>query len=89
MQVPFKKFLHGCRLDFPDWLLTLRLLFLTALLPLGVGGSDGGAVLVSALQDHDSRAGNCIGLPANTDILLSTDSKFLFLFQCHSISCDS
>ena len=44
MQVPFKKFLHGCRLVFPDELLPLRLLFLDALLPLGVGGSEGGAV---------------------------------------------
>ena len=44
MQVPFKKFLHGCRLVFPDWLLLLKLLFLDALLPLGVGGSEDGAV---------------------------------------------
>ena len=44
MQEPFKKFLHGCRLDFPNWFLPLRLLFLDALLPLGDGGSDGGAV---------------------------------------------
>ena len=44
VQVPFKKCLHGCRLDFPDWLLPLTFLCLDALLPLGVGGSVGGAV---------------------------------------------
>ena len=43
MQAPFKKFLHGCRLDFPDGLLFLWLLFLDALLLLGAGGSEGGA----------------------------------------------
>ena len=43
MQVLFKKFLHGCRLD-KDWLLLLRLLVLDALIPLGVGGSEDGAV---------------------------------------------
>ena len=44
VQVPFKNCLHGCRLVFPDWHLPLKLLFLDALLPLGVGGSEGGAV---------------------------------------------
>ena len=43
VQVLFKKCLHGCRLNFPDLLLPLRLLFLDALLSLGVGGSEGGA----------------------------------------------
>ena len=43
VQVPSKKLLHGCRLDYPDCLLPLRLLFLDAFLPLGVGGSEGGA----------------------------------------------
>ena len=42
MQVPFKKFLHGCRLDFPDWLLPLRLLTLDALPPLSFGDSEDG-----------------------------------------------
>ena len=37
VQVPFNKFLH------PEWLLPLRLLFPGALVPLGVGGSEGGA----------------------------------------------
>ena len=46
MQVPFTELLHGWRLDFPDGLLPLRLLFLDALLLLGVGGSEGGAVFV-------------------------------------------
>ena len=44
VQIPFKKSLRGCRLDFPDGLLPLGLLFLDELLPLGVGGSKGGAV---------------------------------------------
>ena len=43
MQVPFKKFLLGCRLVLQDGLLPLRLLFLDALLPLDVGGSEGGS----------------------------------------------
>ena len=34
VQEPFKKFLHGRRLDFPDGLLPLRHLLLDALLPL-------------------------------------------------------
>ena len=33
-----RKFLHACRLVFPDGLLSVRLLFLDALLILGVGG---------------------------------------------------
>ena len=44
VQVPFKKFLHGCRLVFPDGLLPLKLLFLDALLHPGVGGSEVGPV---------------------------------------------
>ena len=44
VHAPFNKFFHGCRLVFPDWLLPLRFLFLDALLPLGVGGSEDGAV---------------------------------------------
>ena len=44
VQVPFKKFLHGCRLVFTDGLLPLRFLLLDALVPLGVGGSEDGAV---------------------------------------------
>ena len=55
VQVHSKKCLHGCRLDFPDWL--LRLIFLNVLLPLGVGGSEGGAFLVSVSNDRYSRAG--------------------------------
>ena len=35
--------MHGCLLDFPDWLLPLRLLFLDSLPAPGVGGSEGGA----------------------------------------------
>ena len=88
MQVPFKKFLHGCRLDFPDLLLPLRLLILDALLPLGVGCSEGGAAFGVGFARY-SRAGNCIDLLSNTDPLLSTDSKFLVLSHCHLIPCDS
>ena len=46
VRVPFKMYLHGCRMNFPDWLLPLTFLFLDALLPrvFGVGGSEGGAV---------------------------------------------
>ena len=46
-------------------------------------------LLVSVFHDHDSRVGSCIGLLSNTVLLLSTDSKFLFLSQCHLIPCDS
>ena len=75
MQVPFKKFLHGCRASFPDRLLPLKHLFLDARPPLGVGGSEGGAVFG-------------VGF-ARSAVLLSTESKLLFLFQCHLIPCDS
>ena len=44
MQVPFNKSLHGCRLVSPDGLLPLKFLVLDALLPLGVGGLEDGAV---------------------------------------------
>ena len=44
VQVPCKKSLHGCRLVSPDGLLPLKFLFLDALLPLGVGGLEDGAV---------------------------------------------
>ena len=45
MQLLSKKFLHGCGLDFPDWLLPLTFLFLDARLPVGVGGSENGVSL--------------------------------------------
>ena len=45
-------------------------------------------LLVSILHDHDCRVGNCIGLLSNTDLLVFTDSKILFLFQYHLIPCD-
>ena len=50
MQVPFKKFVHGCRLVFPDGLLPLRLLILDALLPLGVVAQKMERFLVSVLR---------------------------------------
>ena len=68
MQVPFKKCLHGCRLNFPDWLLPLMWLFLDALLPLGVGGSEVGAafgvgfarLLLSCRKLHWSPFEHCL-----------------------------
>ena len=44
---------------------------------------------VSVSHDRYSHAGNCIGLPSNTDLFLSTGNKYLFLFQHHLIPCDS
>ena len=90
-QLPFKKYLHGSQLNFPDWLLPLAFLLLDALLPrvLGVGGSEAAWLLVSVLNDRYSHADNYIGLPLNTALLLSTGYKYLFLFQCHFITCDS
>ena len=47
VQVPFKKYLHGGRLNFSDWLLHLAFLVLDTRLPRAfeVGGSEGGASL--------------------------------------------
>ena len=44
LQVHLMKSLYGCRLVFSDGLLPLKFLFLDALLPVGVGGSEDGAV---------------------------------------------
>ena len=87
MQVTFKKSLHGSRLDFPGGLRPLRLLFLEALLPLGVlVAQKMERFLVLILHAH---AGNCIGLLSNTALLLSIDSKILVPFQYHITPCDS
>ena len=48
-----------------------------------------GVLLVSVLNDRYSHADNNIGLPLNTALLFSTGYKYLFLFQCHFITCDS
>ena len=45
VQVPFKYYLHGCRRILPDWLLPLTLLFLDALLPRVIDGSEDGTAL--------------------------------------------
>ena len=41
MQVPFKKYVHGCRRIIPGLLLPLILLFLDTLLPRVIDGSEG------------------------------------------------
>ena len=89
VHVPLKKFLHGCRLVFPDGLLPPRLLFLDALLPLGVGGSEDGAVVGVDFARSHRCARSSVGLLSKNVLLLSTDSKVLFLFQYHLIPCDS
>ena len=65
VHVLFTKFLHGCRLLFPGGLRLLRFLFLDALLPLCVCGTEDGAVLVSVFHAYCRRARNDIGLPLN------------------------
>ena len=40
-------------------------------------------------HDRYSHAGNCIGLPSNTGLFLSTGNRYLFLLQRHSIPFDS
>ena len=91
MQVPFEKCLHGCRLNFPDWLLPLTFLFSTPfyLVCLELVAQSFARLWVSVLHDHNSHAGNCIGLPSNTALFLFTGKKYLFLFQRHIIPCDS
>ena len=44
---------------------------------------------VSVSHDRYAHVGNCIGLPSNTGLFLSTGNNYLFLFQHHSIPCDS
>ena len=58
-------FLHGCRLVFPDGLMPPRLLILDALLPLGVGVGEGGAVFGVAFARSWLSRRNCIGLLSN------------------------
>ena len=61
-----------------------EVVFLDALPPLGLGGSEVGAVFwCRFLHDLCSRAGNFIGLLSNTAILLFTGTNTFFLFQCH------
>ena len=68
------KFLHGCGLDFPDWLLPLSSFFSAHLVLVAQRVE---RLSVSVLHDHYSHAGNYIGLLSNTALLLSTDSKLL------------
>ena len=44
---------------------------------------------VSVLHAPNRRGGNCIAHVSNTNLLLSTDSKFLVSFQYHLILCES
>ena len=92
MQAPFKKYLHGGRLNFSDWLLPLAFLFLGTLPPrvlLKPVAQRVVRLLVSASHDRYSDAGNYIGLPSNTALFLSTGNKHLFLFQHQSVPFDS
>ena len=91
MQVNFKKYLHGGRLNFSDWLLPLAFLFLDTLLPRVFGTVAQKVVrpLVSVLNGRHSHVGNCIGLPSNIALFLSTGNKYLFLFQHHFVPFDS
>ena len=85
-----KKSLHGCRLVFLDGLLPLRLLLLDALLPLGVGGSEDGVVFWCRCCTFITVVPETAFVSSRTlPLLLSTDSKLLFLFQYHLIPCDS
>ena len=89
VQVPFKKCVHGCRLNFSDWLLPLMFVFLDTLLPRFFDGSEGVAAfgvgfarsLLSCRKLHWSPFEHCL--------LSSTGNKYLFLFQRHLIPCDS
>ena len=85
MQVPFKKFLHGCRLNFSDWPSASGIL-LDALLPRVFEDCGQRVVRHSVSVSHDrfSYAGNYMGLPSNTALFLSPGNKYLFLFQHHS-----
>ena len=61
MQVPCKKYLHGARFNFSDWLLPVAILILDTLLHRVFV-----QLSVSASHDRYSHAGNDIGLPSNT-----------------------
>ena len=88
-QVPFKKSLHGCRWDFPDGLLPLRVLFSTHFYLLVLVAQRMERFWKLTSHAHNRRAGICIGLFSNTALLLSIDIKLLVTFQYHLIPCDS
>ena len=72
------------------WLLLPRiLLFLSTLRPRDIDGSEGRLWVLVFAHDRYCHAGNCIGLPSNTGLFLSTANIHLFLFQHHLITCDS
>ena len=85
VQVPFKKFLHGGRLNFSDWFLPLAFRFLDTLLPRVFEdcGSEGGSAFVTLMPK------TALVSPLSTALFLSTSNKYLFLFQHHLIPCDS
>ena len=74
---------HGC--------CCLGCFFLDTLLPRERAGSEGVAAVCSVFFAHDLgyRGGDCNGLLANTDVVLSTSNRYLFLLQRHSFPFDS
>ena len=83
VQVPFKKCLHGCRLNFSDWLLPLAVLISADFNFVFLKFVAQKVVRLSVSVSHDrySHAGNYIDLPWNTAFFLSTGTKYLFLIQ--------
>ena len=79
MQVPSKKFLHGGRLNFPDWLLPLAFLFLDTLQPhvLKIVAQSGVAFWCRFRTIVTLMPETSLVNPSNTALLLSTGNKYL------------
>ena len=71
------KFLHGCRLVIPEGLLPLRPLFLDALPPLDVGGTE---------DEADFGVGFLRLSPSETTLVSSQALSFCFPFVAFSLS---
>ena len=71
--------MHGCRANFPDGLRPLKFLCLDALLPLGVGDSEGGAGFA---------VGFCTLIPVvlETTLVSSRTLSFCFPLTANSLS---
>ena len=83
--------MHGCRANFPDGLLPLRLFLLEVLLPsFSVGGSEGGADFGVGLARLVPIVPETTTISSRTPVLLLSIGSILFvLFQHHVDTCDS
>ena len=84
VQIPFKKFLHGCRSNFPDGLRSLRFFFSRR---ISTSWPRGWSVVWCRLCTFMTFVPETVLVSSrtNTAPFLSTDSKLLLIFQYHVI----